>query len=114
MVDDQLPYEHVFAILVLFPWFSNITNYLLSPHFSPNFSSKGKSKIVRKNALFAWIGRNLFKLGPNQIPRRCFWEEVFDILLACHNGPCGGHFATKNTTFKVLQAGYIGPLFIRM
>jgi len=33
-------------------------------------------------------------------------EEFFDILLTCHDGPCGGHFAAKRTTFKVLQAGY--------
>eukprot|EP00253_Pinus_taeda_P026537 PITA_26537 len=37
----------------------------------------------------------------NQILSRCVREEeVFDILLACHDGPCGGHFATKRTTVK--------------
>ena len=30
MVDDQLPDEHLFTILVLSPWFANITNYLVS------------------------------------------------------------------------------------
>eukprot|EP00253_Pinus_taeda_P009892 PITA_09892 len=72
--------------------------------------SAGKRKIVRKSAPFTWIGGNLFKLGPDQILRRCVREgEVFDILLTCHDGPCGGHFATKRTTFKVLQVGYYWP-----
>lgn len=62
---------------------------------------------MRKSAPFTWIGGNLFKLGPDQILRHCVREEeVFEILLTCHDGPCGGHFAIKRTTFKILQAGY--------
>jgi len=30
MVDDQLPDEHLFAILVLSPWFADIENYMVS------------------------------------------------------------------------------------
>ena len=30
MVDDQLTDEHLFSILVLFPWFVDIENYLVS------------------------------------------------------------------------------------
>jgi len=42
--------------------------------------------------------------------RRCVREEeVFDILLTCHDGPCGGHFVAKGTAFKILQAGYYWP-----
>jgi len=75
--------------------------------FPPNLSSKEKSKIVRKSTPFTWIGGNLFKLGLDQIMRRCVREEeVFDILLTYHDGPCGGHFVAKRTTFKVLQARY--------
>eukprot|EP00253_Pinus_taeda_P019468 PITA_19468 len=78
--------------------------------FSPHLSSKEKSKIVRKSARFTWIGGNLFKLGPHQILRRCVREEeVFDILLTCDDGPCGGHFAAKRTAFKILQIGYYWP-----
>jgi len=87
-----------------------MANYLVSTQFPPNFPSKEKSKIVRKSAPFTWIGGNLFKLGPDQILRRCVKEEeVFDILLTCHDGPCGGHFAVKWTAFKVLQVGYYWP-----
>jgi len=75
-----------------------------------NFSSKEKSKIVRKSAPFTWIRGNLFKLGPDQILRICVREEeVFEILLACHDGPCGGHFEENKTTFKVLKDGYYWP-----
>lgn len=110
MVDDQLPDEHLFAISVLSSWFFDIENYLVCARFPPNFSSKEKNKIVRKSAPFTWIGGNHFKLGPNQILRRCVREEeVFDILLTCHDGPCGGHFSAKRTTFKILQVGCYWP-----
>ena len=36
-------------------------------------------------------------------------EEVFDILSACHDNPCGGHFAAKRTAYKALQVGYYWP-----
>lgn len=107
MVEDKIPDEHMFAISVLSPWFVDISNYLVSAQFPPHLSSKEKSKIVRKSAPFTWIGGNLFKLGPDQILRRCVREEeVFDILLTNHDGPCGGHFAAKRTAFKILQSGY--------
>eukprot|EP00253_Pinus_taeda_P033956 PITA_33956 len=107
MVGDKMLDEHIFSILVLSPWFADIANYLVSAQFPPHLSSKEKSKIVRKSATFTWIGGNLFKLGLDQILRRCVREEeVFNILLTCHDGPCGGHFAAKRTTFKIFQASY--------
>ena len=102
-VDDQMADEHLFAISVLSPWFADIENYLVSTQFPLHLSSKEKRRIVRKSTPFTWIGGNLFKLGPDQILRRCVREEeVFDILLTCHDGACGGHFAAKRTAFKIL------------
>ena len=31
---------------------------------------------------------------------------MIDILQACHDGPCGGHFSDKRTTYKVIHSGY--------
>ena len=31
---------------------------------------------------------------------------MIDILHACHDGPCGGNFSNKRTTYKVLHSGY--------
>lgn len=47
MVDDQLLDGHLFAILVLSPWFSHISNYLVAAIFPPNLSSRKKTRIVR-------------------------------------------------------------------
>jgi len=75
MVDGQILDERLFSILALSPWFANIENYLVSTQFPPHLSSKEKSKIVRKSAPFTWVGVNIFKLGPDQILRRCVKEE---------------------------------------
>lgn len=42
--------------------------------------------------------------------RRCIREdETFDILLVCHDEPCGGHFAAKRITIKILNREYYCP-----
>ena len=40
-------------------------------------------------------------------------DEILDILKACHDEPCGGHFADKRTTYKVLRLGYCWPTLFR-
>ena len=42
--------------------------------------------------------------------RRCVTEdETYDILHACHDEPCGGHFVGKRTSMKVLNTRYYWP-----
>eukprot|EP00253_Pinus_taeda_P031771 PITA_31771 len=110
MVDDQIPDEHLFYLSILSLWFFDIVNYLVATKFPPNLSSSKKRNIVSKSTPFTLVGGNIFKLGPYKVLRRCFREEeVFDILLACHDGPSGGHFTTKRIVFKVLQTHYYCP-----
>jgi len=81
-------------------------------------SSEEKSKIFRKSAPSISIGGNLFKFVLDQILRRCVTEEeVFDILLTFHDGPCGGYYwptiheDVKNTLVSLIGArGWEGLL----
>ena len=42
--------------------------------------------------------------------RKCVRKyEILDILKEFHDEPCGGHFADKRTTYKVLKLGYYWP-----
>ena len=60
--------------------------------------------------LGSWISGCLFHTRIDQEIRRCVGEdEIYDILKACHDGPCGGQFADKRTTHKVLRMGYYWP-----
>ena len=38
---------------------------------------------------------------------------MIDILQACHDGPCGGHYFDKQTTYKVLHSGYYWPIIFK-
>ena len=64
-------------------------------------------KIIQQSAKYCCIDVHLFYIGPDLEIRICVRkDEVFSIMKACHNEPCGGHFADKRTGHKVLGLGY--------
>lgn len=49
----------------------------------------------------------MFYTSLDQVMRRCIREkETYDILHACHDEPYGGHFGTKRTNLKIINASY--------
>eukprot|EP00253_Pinus_taeda_P028534 PITA_28534 len=57
---------------------------------------------------------NYLAVGADMHIRRCVREdEIFEILKACHDGPCGGHFADRKTGHKVLQTWYYWPTIFK-
>eukprot|EP00253_Pinus_taeda_P031367 PITA_31367 len=104
-VEDQFPDEHLFAVAVKTPWYANVSNYLtvgkLLKHLSPN----EWKQIIQRSVWFSWIGVHLFHTGADMHIRRCVREdEIFDILKACHDGPCGGHFVEYVTKWVEAEA----------
>ena len=113
-VEDQFPDEHLFAIAVRTPWYADVANYLAVGKLPKHLTPQERKQIVQKSTRFSWIGDHLFHTGADMQIRRCIREdEILDILKACHNGPCGGHFADKRTAHKVLQAGYYWPTIFK-
>eukprot|EP00253_Pinus_taeda_P009896 PITA_09896 len=92
------------------PWYADIANYLVAGKLPSHLSYREKRRIVQQSAKYSWISGCLFYTGLDQEIRRCIREdEVHDILKACHDGPCGGHFADKRTAHKILRMGYYWP-----
>lgn len=109
-IDDSFLDEHLFAINTYTPWYANIANYLVSSRVPPYFSPQEKRLLIEKSFPFSYIARWLYYIGPNHVMRRCVREyETYGILHACHDEPCGGHFATKRTSMKILNTGYCWP-----
>ncbi|KAJ0827767.1 putative nucleotidyltransferase, Ribonuclease H [Helianthus annuus] len=53
---------------------------------------------------------DLFKIGPDQVIRRCVPEtEVLEILTHAHSSACGGHFSGHKTGYRVLSCGFYWP-----
>ena len=90
-----------------------IANYLVIGKLLPHLFPSERRKIIQESAHYSWISNELFKTGPDFVIRRCVREdEIPDILKACHDEPCGGHFADKRIAYKILSLGYYwSPLF---
>ena len=56
----------------------------------------------------------LFHTGIDQQIRCCVSkDDIYEILKAAHDGPCGGNSVDKITGHKVLQMGYYWPSIFR-
>jgi hypothetical protein len=113
-IDYQFPDENLFSISLQTPWFSYISNYLITGKFPQHLSYRERCKIVWKSPAYTWVADYLFKLCPYHILKRCIREyEVHYILHYFHDEPCGGHYAAKRKNYKILQAGYYRPTLHR-
>jgi len=53
---------------------------------------------------YVWDDPHLFKIGVDQLLRRCVSNnEAKSILWHCHSSPYGGHFNGERIAAKVLQ-----------
>ncbi|GKF33426.1 reverse transcriptase domain-containing protein, partial [Tanacetum coccineum] len=84
------------------PWFADYANY-----HAGNFIVKGMSS-QQKNKFFKDVKHHfkddpyLFKICVDQVILRFIsGQEAIDFLIACHNGPTGGHYDANYTAKKV-------------
>eukprot|EP00253_Pinus_taeda_P011052 PITA_11052 len=113
-VEDKFPNEYLFAVTTKTPWYADIANYLVTGKLPPHLFPNEKRKIILESSKYSWISNELFKTGLDCVIRRCVWEdEMPDILKACHDEPCGGHFADKRTAYKILSLGYYWPYLFK-
>eukprot|EP00253_Pinus_taeda_P016593 PITA_16593 len=109
-VEDKFLDEYFFAVTTKTPWYADIANYLFTGKLPSHLFPNEKRKIIQESSKYSWISNELFKTGLNCVIRRCVREdEMPDILKACHDEPCGGHFADKRTAYKILSLGYYWP-----
>ena len=113
-VNDNFPDEHLFSLATKPPWYVDLTNYLTTGRLLQHLSSREKQRIIKISVNYSWIEGDLFRTGPDLIIRRRVREdEMFDILKASHDEPCGGHFSDKRNAYKVLNLGYYCPTLFK-
>ncbi|GJT34875.1 reverse transcriptase domain-containing protein [Tanacetum coccineum] len=97
------------------PWFADIANYHAGNFIVKGMSSQQKKKFFKDVKHYFWDDPYLFRIGADQVIRRCVYgQEAVDILTACHNGPTGGHHGANYTAKKSLILDFIGRLFTEM
>jgi len=73
-----------------------------------------KKKLFNEANQYVWDDPHLFKIGADNLLRRCVTrEEAYNILWHCHNSPYGSHFNGERTAAKVLQVGFFLPTLFK-
>ncbi|XP_042056320.1 uncharacterized protein LOC121800897 [Salvia splendens] len=94
------------------PWFADMANYLVTGELprSDEISRAQKLKLKSDSRYFYWDDPYLWKMGADQVIRRCIpeWEQE-DVMIHCHTLACGGHFGPKKTARKILDSGFYWP-----
>jgi len=105
-VREEFPDEKLYAIQVR-PWFADFANYKATGLTPEDLTGNQKRKFLADAKYYVWDDPYLFKVGVDNILRRCVTsEESRDILWHCHNSPYGGHYSGLRTATKVLQSGF--------
>ncbi|GJY66252.1 reverse transcriptase domain-containing protein [Tanacetum coccineum] len=95
-------------------WFDDFANYHAGNFVIKGMSSQQKKKFFKDVKHYFWDDPYLFKVCEDQVIWRCvFGQESHDILMACHNGPIGGHHGANYTAKKVFDAVFYRPTIYR-
>ena len=77
-------------------------------------SMNKKQILAMKSAPYSLINGLLYKMGLDDILRRCVLEhERNNIMYEAHYGPAGGHFQADTTAKKIQQSGLWWPTLHR-
>lgn len=113
-IEDDLPDANLFSITVTPTWDTSIFEFLSTQKFPEHLDANGRRKVRVNSRHFAIIANRLYRRGIDGVLRRCVSEpETSKILVACHDGTCGGHFSGRLTAQKILRAGYFWPTMFR-
>jgi hypothetical protein len=90
--------------------FTEIVQFLSIGMAPSEYTVIQKKQLVVRVADFSLIVGQLYKMGPDEILRRCVMEAEIPLILAeAHEGITGGHYARKENAQKVLRVGLWWP-----
>ena len=108
-IREFFPDEHLFAV-GREPWYADIVNFLACGVIQPDLTPQERKRFLSFCRPYFWDDPYLFRMGQDQVIRRCIPEdEHHRILTFCHELECGGHFSSKKTALKVLHSGFYWP-----
>ncbi|KAI3743725.1 hypothetical protein L1987_56790 [Smallanthus sonchifolius] len=112
-INDTFPDEQLFSVTKL-PWFADLVNYLDAGVIPSFWSAQKRRHFLVQVRHYVWDAPDLFKVGADQILRRCIpEEEVQSVLAHAHSSACGGHLSGKKTAYRVLSCGLFWPTLFK-
>ncbi|KAI3783326.1 hypothetical protein L1987_42404 [Smallanthus sonchifolius] len=110
-IDDRFPMETLMRVSAIeddCPWFADYANYLIDGTLIKGMTHQQKKKFFVDIRHYIWEDPHLFRVGADQVVRRCVAEsEVESILRHCHEGPTGGHNGATYTAKQGID--FMGP-----
>ena len=70
-INDAFPFDSLYAISEVVPWYAPIANYLVSHTFPPNFTKHQRDKLKSESKYYIWDDPYLWKYGADQVIRWC-------------------------------------------
>ncbi|GJR49088.1 reverse transcriptase domain-containing protein [Tanacetum coccineum] len=111
---ENLAADHFFCGDASTLWFADFANYHAGNFVVKGMPSQQKKKLFKDVKHYFWDDPYLFKVCADQVIRRyVFGQEAHDILMACHNGPTGGHHGSNYTAKNFFDAGFYWPTIYR-
>ena len=112
-VRDQFPDESLFLVSER-PWFAVMANFKAAGIIPKDLNWQQRKKFLHDARFYIWDYPYLFKIGADNLLRRCVTqEEVKSILWHFHNSPCGGHYGGDKIVAKVFQSGFFWPTLFK-
>ena len=105
-VEDELPIAHLFRMETVPVELEEIAQFLGNGKAPEGMSMKKKQNLSMKAAPYSLINGFLYKMGLDDILRRCVLEHERDnVMYEAHYGPAGGHFQVNRPAKKIQQSG---------
>ena len=88
-------------------YFQDIVQFLSTGIAPSEMTTQQKKQLAVKGDDFTLIAGQLYKMGPDEILRRCVLEHEKPLILAeAHSGAARGHYAGKAIAQKILTGGW--------
>ncbi|XP_076953829.1 uncharacterized protein LOC143628028 [Bidens hawaiensis] len=112
-INESFPDKQLFSVST-FPWYADIINFLVVDTIPEFWPKKKKQHFLSQVKHCAWEDPDLFRVGADQVMRRCIPEgEMRSVLCHAHSSPCGGHFSGQKTGHRVLACGFYWPTIFK-
>ena len=113
LIKDEFPDESLFLIAER-PWFAVMASFKVAGIIPKDLTWQQRKKFFHDAQFYIWDDLHLFKVGADNLLRRCVTsEEAKGILWHCHNSPCGEHYGGDKIAAKVLQSGFFWPTLFK-
>ncbi|KAL3699620.1 hypothetical protein R1sor_017642 [Riccia sorocarpa] len=116
-INCDFPNENLYVVTIediTGSWYEEIWRFLLTQEYSRLMNQEQKRVFLRKVTTFEIVNDKLFKLGMDEVYRRCLEKpEVNRIIQLLHSRDTGGHFGIQTTARKIIKAAYWWPTLYR-